>query len=184
MESRNEAHVVLLAQAGDRSALDQLFRLYQGRLFERVRLVTGDPDLSADVLQEVFILLQRKLSHLKDPRFFGAWANRIAVREAVRQVRKARKRDAVQIDLSTIPDGRATDPLDTIAAAQMAEYVTLLPAASRVVLILHYLDELPISEVADVLRIPVGTVKSRLGFGLKRLREILGRSTSQSTHPS
>ncbi len=167
---------VLLAQSGDREALDQLFRSVQESLFHRVSAIVGDPDSTKDVLQDVFVLLQRKLKHLRDPAHFQAWAMRIAVRESVRRAGRNRRASSViagDAVLGSIPDPRGTDPLRSLAAAEAVAVIRQLPAGSRAVLTLHYLDDLPLKEVATVLRIPIGTVKSRLSHGLSALRQRL-----------
>jgi RNA polymerase sigma-70 factor (ECF subfamily) len=78
-------------------------------------------------------------------------------------------------------------PADSTEQNYMAEYIEFLPElvsnlspACRAVLVLHYFEEMPLNEVADVLGIAVGTVKSRLAYGLARLREILGDRAEES----
>jgi RNA polymerase sigma-70 factor, ECF subfamily len=182
-----EALNVLLAQSGDRDALDDLFKAIQEPLFHRVLAIVGHRDLAQDVLQDVFILVQRKLKHLKAPEHFRAWAFRIAARESIRQSVRERRRftktaDADQLD--GITDSRAVEPIRSLAAGEAVELIRSLPARSRVVLTLHYLDDLPLREVSDVLDIPLGTVKSRLSYGLNALRRTLlsdPAATSRST---
>jgi len=58
---------------------------------------------------------------------------------------------------------------------ELGDFVSRLSPASQAVVVLHYYEELPLDEIADVLEIPLGTVKSRLSYGLKQLREIHGK---------
>lgn len=163
--------LVLLAQTGDRAALDELLQSIQEGLHRYLRRLTGDPSLADDVLQEVFVKIYRKLVWLADPELFRPWAYRIASREAHRALgRERRWRDQV----------RDNDVLDEVAASQepppatdVERLVDRASPASRAVLILHYLDDLPLDEVAVILEIPLGTVKSRLAYGLATLRRHL-----------
>lgn len=175
MSHESDVQTVLLAQSGDRAALDRLFRSVQTQLFHRVLAIVGELDATEDVLQDVFVLLQRKLRHLRDPVHFSAWASRIAVRESVRRVVRDR-RASVLVDeeavLENLADPEERDPLRSFAVSEMVLLIGQLPSGSRAVVTLHYLDDLPLKEVADILRIPIGTVKSRLSYGLKALRHL------------
>lgn len=180
MDARDEVIVVLLAQAGDRPALDQLFRGHQDGLYTRIHVIVGDAEAAADVLQDVFVVMLRKLRHLRDPRFFRAWAHRIAVREAIRAVKRERRWVMSDLDVDDFA-AEGGDPLERVATAEVARHLSSLPDASRVVLMLHYLDGSTLSEIAETLRIPVGTVKSRLSYGLARLRERMRRAAEHTT---
>ena len=171
---KQEIFLILRAQSGDRSAFDELLRSIQNRLFRYIFRLVGEHGLAEDVTQEVFLIIYRKLRWLENPQLFRAWAYRIASREAFRRLKKER-RWAEQI--------RDEEVLEQISAAEMTEIYepeliekipTLLreiSPASRAVLILHYLDELPLSQIADILDISIGTVKSRLAYGLASLRK-------------
>ena len=92
MESgKQEARWVLRAQSGDRQALDSLFRAVQSPLYRYLLRLLSDPSLAEDVLQDVFLLIYRKLRWLRDPRLFRCWAYRIASREAFRKLKKERR---------------------------------------------------------------------------------------------
>ena len=163
--------LVLRAQTGDRAALDELLQSIQEELHRYLRRLTGDPSLADDVLQEVFVKVYRKLRWLANPELFRPWTYRIASREALRALKRERRwRDQV----------RANEALDEVAAPQepppatdVARLVDRVSPASRAVLILHYLDDLALDEVAAILEIPLGTAKSRLAYGLATLRRHL-----------
>lgn len=175
MSPGDEVLTVLLAQSGDLDALDRLFREVQEPLFLRVLSVAGHRELAEDVVQDVFILLLRKLKWLRDPRYFRAWAFRIAARETYRAVTRERRWSSGDRDddVGDLADHREPEPLRAVVASRLPELVRQLPAGSRAVLTLHYLDDLPLTEVAGILKLPVGTVKSRLSYGLGRLRQQL-----------
>jgi RNA polymerase sigma-70 factor (ECF subfamily) len=161
-----ERILVLRAQSGDRAAFDELLRAIERPLH---RFIAGIiPEHADDILQDVFITIVRKLTWLNDPSLFRAWAYRIASRAAFRALKRQR--------------GRAEEPIAGDYAATFEEpdpwmrdrllaNVARLSPASRAVVTLHYLDELPLAEVAAILDISLGTVKSRLAYGLTQLRK-------------
>lgn len=159
--------LVLRAQAGDRAALEELLRLAQGPLYRYLSGVTGDAGAAEDVLQETLLRIARKLRWLSDAALFRAWAFRIASREAQRHFAKRRIFEPI------VDDFAAEEPAPLDAEALRGAVAHLSPA-SRAVVVLHYLEELPLAEVADILEIPLGTVKSRLGYGLVQLRRAMG----------
>ena len=171
---------VARAQSGDRQSLDRLLRDHQQPLYRHVRAILRDPELAYDVLQATLLIVARRLRGLRDPRWFKAWAFRIATREALRAARRrARDRalfdEEAAIDLTAAPaEAPACDPAWVRACD---EALAALPPGAQLTLRLHYLEEMTLVEVAEALEIPLGTVKSRLAYGLARLRE---RMTSAS----
>ena len=172
-DSKRETRTVLLAQSGDRAALDELFKSIEGPLLRYILSAVADRALAEDVLQEVFILIYRKLYWLRDPALFRPWAYRIASREIVRQLKRAR-RWPEQFTDDAPPESIPAEPREQFQpglAEQLPELLARVSPASRMVLVLHYLDEMPLQEVADVLGLPLGTTKSRLAYGLAALRQ-------------
>ncbi len=170
-----ESRQVLLAQTGDREALDQLLRGIQVRLYGFLVRMLGDSHDAEDVLQEVFLRIYRKLRWLRDPELFRPWAYRIASRAAFRHFRRRRKHQARrtrEVRLSTLPApvSEQTEEDYEELRQRLPELLDRLSPASRVVIVLHYLEGLTLAEVAAVLAIPLGTVKSRLAHGLARAR--------------
>lgn len=159
--------LVLRAQSGDRTALDELLRLAQGPLYRYLSSVLGDPNSAEDVLQETLLRIARKLRWLSDAGVFRAWAFRIASREAQRHFAKRRIFEPIEEDVAMV------EPT-LVDAEELRGAIEHLSPASRAVVVLHYLEELPLAEVADILEIPLGTVKSRLGYGLRQLRRTMG----------
>jgi RNA polymerase sigma-70 factor (ECF subfamily) len=175
--SRQEAQWVLRAQCGDREALELLLRGIQLALRRYLlRLVgTGSAD---DVLQEVLFLISCKLKWLDVPEAFRPWAYRIASREAFRQLRKEKRRSEQVRDealLEDVPAAESVVPPELLPELLNSE---ALSPASRAVLALHFQEELPLAEIAAILEIPLGTVKSRLSYGLAALRRKLDPTRS------
>lgn len=165
---------VARAQSGDRGALDRLLSDHQRPLYRHVSAIVGDADLGFDVLQASLLIIARKLGGLRDPHWFRAWAFRIATREAVRAARRRSRDHALFDDASETEAAQAPaeEPaFDPARVRACAARLDALPPAAQIVLRLHYLEELTLLEVAEALELPLGTVKSRLAYGLARLRE-------------
>lgn len=174
MEHANqEIRFVLRAQAGDREAFDQLLRLAQEPLYRYIYSLVGTRPLAEDVLQEVFLLIYRKIRWLRDPELFRPWAYRIATREAFKYLKRERRWSDQSMDESILLDWPAP-ARDEIAPELVEQLLTQVSPASRAVLALHYLHEMPLAEIAEVMGLAVGTVKSRLAYGLDFLRRRLG----------
>jgi len=170
--STQEAQWVLRAQCDDRDALELLLRSVQPALDRYVRGLVGPVDAD-DVLQDVLILVCRKLRWLHAPELFRPWVFRVASRAAFRHLKRRRRwleRSESEYDLDALPaaDRRFSDEL----ILQLLTSEVLSPG-SRAVLVLHFQEGMTLAEVAGVLEIPLGTVKSRLAFGLSALRKLV-----------
>jgi RNA polymerase sigma-70 factor (ECF subfamily) len=165
--------LILLARSGDRGALNQLLSDLQEGLYRYLVRLVGDRHLAEDILQEVFVLIWRKLAWLQDAEVFRPWAYRIANREAFRRLRKHREYArmlSAEAPAVELPD-REAPPIPEQLLDSLPDLLALLSPASRAVLILHYLEGMTLHEVADILELSPGTVKSRLAYGLATLRE-------------
>jgi RNA polymerase sigma-70 factor (ECF subfamily) len=163
---------VLRAQCNDREALEALLRSVQPSLRRYLSRLAGGTDAD-DLLQDVLVIVVRKLGMLDDPHLFRPWSFRIASREAFRHIRKrrlwhGRHEDDAELDDLASPD---TWPAEDGLRALLA--IDTISPASRAVLILHFEEELSLPEVAAILDIPLGTAKSRLGYGLNSIRKHL-----------
>jgi RNA polymerase sigma-70 factor, ECF subfamily len=162
----NQRALVLRAQLGDREAFDALLREIAPPLLRYASRVTGDAAMAEDVVQETLIAIVRKIEWLNDPALFRPWAYRIASRQAFRMLKK---RKLVE-PLDDIEIGEELTP-DPWQRERLLASIDRLTPASRAVITLHYLEDMPLSEVAAVLELAPGTVKSRLAYGLAQLRK-------------
>lgn len=165
---------MLQAQSGSREALNELFKSVQEPLFRYLVSIVKEQQLAEDILQEVFIRIYRKLRWLREPEAFRAWCYQIATREAFRYLKRERLwTDQVRDEavLNVVPAGEPVYAPELVE--RLPEMVGELSPASRAVIVLYYLHEMSLGETAAVLEIPVGTVKSRLAYGLESLRKEL-----------
>lgn len=171
--SEHESWLVLRAQSGDMEALDGLLRAVQDPLYRYIFSLVREASLAEDVLQEVFMRIYRKLSWLKEPKVFRAWAYQIATRETFRHLKRERRwtdqvRDETALKMVSAPPPREEFAREEIE--RLPQFVANLSPASRAVIVLYYLHQMSLDETAAVLEIPLGTVKSRLAYGLESLR--------------
>lgn len=160
------------AQLGDRAALDGLLRKLQDPLYQHIRGIVGDDDAAADVLQDTLLIICRRLNTVRELEWVRAWAYRVATREAVRSARSVRSH--LHDPLDSLPELPASEPeapaIDPEFLAELPARLAALPHAASIVLRMRYLQELTQSEIAEALEIPLGTVKSRISYGLAALR--------------
>jgi RNA polymerase sigma-70 factor, ECF subfamily len=161
--------VVARAIAGDRDVLDEILAALHGPLYRYISRLLTQRETAEDALQEVLFRICRKIVWLRDPELLRPWAFRIASRECFRQLRLERRRGEETPDLDTLQTG-GSESIPQEWEPRLLDWVDELPPASRAVIVLHYLEEMTLHEVAAVLEILPGTVKSRLAYGLARLR--------------
>ncbi|MCB1255985.1 MAG: RNA polymerase sigma factor [Microthrixaceae bacterium] len=151
------------AQHGDAAALDQLVRSlmpYLGRICGAIALDAGD-----DALQNTMIAITKNLPSLREPAALRGWARRIAVREAVRVARVGR---SIPVDPNTL---RPPPVPDGATAVEVRALLDQLGPEHRAALVLRHLDGLDEAEMAEVLGVAPGTVKSRLHRARGAFRE-------------
>jgi RNA polymerase sigma-70 factor (ECF subfamily) len=174
---------VLRAQSGDQEALDELLRTVQEPLYRYIFSLVREQHQAEDILQEVFIRIYRKLGWLREPQVFRAWAYQIATREAFRHLKLERRwseqvRDETALKMIPVLPPREEFAPELIE--QLPQLVANLSPASRAVIVLYYLHEMSLDETAAVLGIPIGTVKSRLAYGLESLRQQFRKQSNLS----
>lgn len=175
--STQEALWVLRAQCGDREALELLLRSVQPAVHRYLCGLVGPAD-AADVVQEVLVRVYRRLEWLETPGLFRPWVFRIASRAGFRHLKRERRwREQARED-ALLEDIPAPDPPPREGVLQALHHMDGISPASRAVLVLHFQEELSLPEVAAVLELPLGTVKSRLAYGLTALRKQLTKRRS------
>lgn len=176
--------LVELAIAGDHDAFAVLTRVAIGRLYAVAKLILRDEELAQDATQEALVAAWRDLSGLRDPEKFDAWLHRILIRICYREAKRERSRRVNELHVP-VPETDVPDASATFAAQdQLSRGFRRLTSEQRAVLVLHYYLGLPLTEAAEVLGIPPGTVKSRLNRATQAMRAALdadarvGRSTA------
>jgi RNA polymerase sigma-70 factor (ECF subfamily) len=172
--------LVLRCQGWDTEALRELVARYEQRIWRHALHLTGRRDAARDVAQETWLAIVRGLPRLRDPASFRTWAYRIVARRSadwIRRQQRDRARQRQPAPQFETPTGSDRNLVDDDELAALREAIRTLPAHHRSVLDLHYRDGLSVAEIAVVLGIPPGTVKSRLHHARQTLRHTLERKT-------
>ena len=160
------------AQAGDLAAFAQLVKASAARLKGVAYLILRDEHRAEDALQDALLLAWRDVRALRDPDAWDAWLRRLTVNACYKVAAKERRRSHVEQHVAPAPDTVGTP--DAASGVAEREWVLSeldrLDTDRRAVLVLHYYLDLPLSEVAEILGIPYGTVTSRLHRGLEAMR--------------
>jgi RNA polymerase sigma-70 factor, ECF subfamily len=181
---------VTAAQGGDRGALDQLLRRHYDRVHAVCRRITGHEADAADAAQEAMIAIVRNLDRFDGRSSFGTWTYRIATNASLDELRR-RKRRAVPTsnddtaehhhpgDMADPDSGQRIDAIGDHMALDAA--LRLLSDEYRLPVVLRDVADLDYAEIAAVLDIPVGTVKSRIARGRGALALALSAGTDQAS---
>ncbi len=170
---------MLAAQHGDQEALDTLLRRHVDRLHAVCRQITGNDSDSADATQEALIAVVRGLPRFDGRSSFSTWAYRIATNACLDELRRRRRRPeplADELLEATAGPGAPSGAALIDAAADRVDIdraLAKLPLEFRVAVVLRDLSGLEYSEIADVLGVPTGTVKSRIARGRGALADLL-----------
>jgi RNA polymerase sigma factor (sigma-70 family) len=166
--AQEDEWLVVRCQLGERSAFDELIQRWHDPLWTYIRRVTGDDESAKDMTQDVWLRVLRGIGSLQDRAKLRAWLFGIARRALMDRFREQYTTPTVSdVDVAELAAEDAADTLEEESAAMQRE-LTQLPVTERDVLTLFYLRELSLGEVAEVLNVPIGTVKSRL-FRARRL---------------
>lgn len=184
---RDEAELVTELQAGSETAFDWLVTHYHGPVYNLILGMLGDTADAADAAQEVFLKAFRGIRHFRQGSSLKTWLYRIAIREALNSRRWFKRHLQKNVSIDAQPeDGFASidvedlsaTPFDQLAAQEIQAAVQgallQVPEVFRSAVILRDLEGLSYEEVAEVLDVSVGTVKSRILRGRRALKDILG----------
>jgi RNA polymerase sigma factor (sigma-70 family) len=162
--------LVIRCQLGERPAFEELVERWHPPVWKYIRRVAGDDDAAWDVAQDVWLRVLRGIVRLRAAASLRPWLFGIARRALMDRLRHqyAAPIDA-DVDLAELVADTSSDASEEEIAAMERE-LARLPVIEREVLTLFYLRELSLTEVADVLGVPVGTVKSRLFRARRQLR--------------
>jgi RNA polymerase sigma-70 factor (ECF subfamily) len=170
--------LVVRAIDGDHDAFSSLVDASVDRLYAVATLILRDSDRAQDAVQDALVSAWKDVRALRDPDAFDAWLHRITVWSCYKAAKKDRRRN--RVELHVVPDPAASVTFDSAGALADREMVERelndLPIDHRAVIVLRFYLDLPLDEVAEILDIPIGTVKSRLHRALASLRESMSSS--------
>ncbi len=179
-QAQSDARLVEAAQEGDRDAFGDLVQRYQDRLFNTMLRIAGSREDAADAVQDAFVQAYLKLETFRGDAQFFTWLYRIAMNVALsrrRRMRPTGSLDAAKDGAGEEPMDAASGPGERLLVQEQAEQVQSaladLGEQHRKILVLREMDGCSYEVIADILELPVGTVRSRLFRARMQLREKL-----------
>lgn len=178
-----EPSLVVLAQRGDEDAFDALVRATGARCVGIAYRILRDLHLAEDAVQAAYVAAWRDLPSLREPERFEAWLHRLLTRACYAEARRSRKFTA---NIRVLP----VEPADTDDAVlslhdrdQMERAMARISIDQRAVLVFHHYAGLTLPEIAELLEVPLGTVKSRLHYATSAMRAALEADARVVTAP-
>jgi len=190
-----DAELVRRFLAGDVEAFTELVRRHERRVYSVCLRILGDVDDAADATQDTLLSVVRKLDGFRGEAAFTTWLYRVAMNVCYDHLRRAKRRPVLRRDDDApAPEPALDDHADAVVGAHdVAAALEQVPEDFRVAIVLADVHDLPYDEIAKVLDLPVGTVKSRVHRGRIALAKALGigapsepadrSATSKETRP-
>jgi len=186
LSGSNEADLVLAAQKGDLEAFNQIVLFYQDRIFTLASRILGDADSAEDLAQNAFISAYRNLSSFRNGSF-RSWLYRIATNLCYDEIRRRKRHPLISLEYEDTEEERFVPAFDLPDPRILPEKeyeqhelkrviqraIDKLDPNQRAVLVLVDLQDFDYQEAAQILGIPIGTVRSRLARARLRLRSLL-----------
>lgn len=173
-----DGELVVRLRQGDIDALAELYEKYRRTIFRTVWAITRDQGAAEDILQESFLRLFTHAEQIHTDMPVGPWLYRVAVNQSYTWTQKHRRSSSVLdsvLEHLTAPFVSPPDRLVERREVQetVQQAINKLPFDRQVVLVLFYLENLSLREIANILQVPEGTVKSRLHYAREALRDLL-----------
>lgn len=160
--------LVLRCQSGDRDAIEALVEHWHGQLVRFATVVLREPDLAHEAVQDAWLAIIRGLPRIRDPSRCHSWMLRIVHNKC----RDLMRRRVPEGELASEPAGRLQ--LSKLEDREEIDQVlATLSNDHRAVLALHYLHDMEVTAIADLLRVPAGTIKSRLHHAREAFRRAM-----------
>jgi RNA polymerase sigma-70 factor (ECF subfamily) len=158
----------------ERPPFAEIVRQHQGMVFSIAWHLLRDRALAEELAQDVFLQLHRHLDELQSPAHVAFWLKKVACHRAIDCARRRKLRPQVNIEDVPEPSTPAA-PADPLLSEMLRRLIGSLPEKQRMALILRYQEDMDPAEIAEVLKVPVRTIKSQLQRSLATLRQKLSR---------
>ena len=178
MHSATDRELILLLQRGDLDALGALYDRHHQRVYRTALGITSDRDAASDLLQDVFLRINRFAKRIDPDRPLEPWLYRVTANLAYTYLKKRKRWYRYLLEVGDwfnrelTPGPQKQLEMDE-EATRVRKAVASLPVSQRTVVVLYYINDLPVEEIADILEIPQGTVKSRLYYARNTLKKRL-----------
>lgn len=179
LEYDQDAYLVERAREGDPDAFDRLFQKHFPKVYGFAVRLLGDADTAQDAAQGAFIRAYNGLGKIRDGQAFVQYVYKAALNLVRDRARAQKRRPTASLQAPSTPEpsggADATDGpvLNDARQAALESAIKALPDEFREVVVLHHLQEMDLEQISAIIGRPLGTVKSRLGRGRTKLREML-----------
>ncbi|MDF1499028.1 MAG: RNA polymerase sigma factor [Anaerolineales bacterium] len=178
MSEAVDRELVLRLQEGDLDSLGDLYDRHRHLVYRTALAITGDPEMASDLLQEVFLRLNRFAGHIDPERPLQPWLYRMTANLSYTWLKKRNRWLRLVRDITDrfVVDKR---PSPHVLAERdetwqwIRQAIMTLPVQQRLVVTLYYINDLSVQEISEILEVPAGTVKSRLYYARKQLKKLL-----------
>jgi RNA polymerase sigma-70 factor (ECF subfamily) len=168
--------LALRCQSGEPAAFGDLIAVFERPLRYYLLKLLGDDDRTYDVLQELWLKVVHTIRQLVEPAALRVWLYRLAHGLAVDHIRRRRVRQVAEQERALPDDAVESDPeFSQVDAQAVHRALDELNPIQREVLVLFFLEEMSLEDIADVVDCPTGTVKSRLHYAKRALHDLLKR---------
>lgn len=167
--------LALRCQSGEPGAFDSLISELERPLFTYLLQLTGNQEQATELLQETWIRALKSFRKLKDPSCVRSWLYALARGIAVDHIRRDHVRCRAEESYAGSAETSASPDPGSITPAELQAALQQLSPDHRDVLMLHFLEDFPIAEVASIVGCPEGTVKSRIHHAKDQLKKVLSR---------
>jgi len=180
VEDKLDRDLILALQAGELDALGDMYDRHRHLVYRTALAITCDPDMAADLLQEVFLRLHRFAERIDPSRPLQPWLYRMTVNLSYTWIKRKSRWMRYINDMAEriITEHRPASPHKIAERDEswrwVRQAILALPVQQRMVVVLYYINDLSLKEIAEILEIPVGTVKSRLHYARRVLKKQLG----------
>jgi len=178
MQKISDQELILQLQGDSLDALGELYDRHQLMVYRTALAISNDPEAAADLLQDVFLRLYRFAERVDPCRPLEPWLYRVTANLTYTYVKRRHRWFSPLEDIAEWLAGNKRQTPQYMAemdeeSQQVHHAIGSLPLQQRVVIVLYYINDLSLQEIAGILDVPEGTVKSRLHYGRKALKKHL-----------
>jgi len=176
-QKRMDNELVQRCKAGDVKAYEELYKLYGNKLFGLCLRMSGNRGEAEDLMQEIFVILIKKINAFRGDAKFSTWLYRVAVNTCISHLRK-RKGTKVDIEDHVTNPAMTTRPDPLAQRAALKKAISELPEGYRTAVVMHDIQGFNHKEIAEILGITEGASKSQLFKARRKLREMISNPFS------
>ena len=177
VDNASTQEVILRLQDGSLDALGELYDRYNPMVYRTALAIIGDPETAADLLQEVFLRLNRFADRIDPQRPLEPWLYRVTTNLAYTWVKRRRWLQPLEEIAEWFSNDQDEQPAQAVESneewRQIEKAIQTLPLAQRLVIVHYYINDCSLEEISEILDVPTGTVKSRLHYGRQALKKHL-----------